>query len=149
MKNDQIAREFELSERQVHRYRQLLDLPPVLVEAVKSGRVSMAHAIEMRGLPDAEIAQCMQRLEAQGLAALRRIAARARPRGVRPRLLLKEGAGYRLRALHFRPAMDRRSKEELLEALERLAGIVRENLKDEPGAAVRGAERREVATRRS
>ena len=126
----QVAEELGLSERQVYRYLSLLKLSPELSEALRRGQISMAHAAVLSRAQIEDLASVLAMIREEDLGAeelKRRLRPRhrARPRG----LLTKDGDGFRLRAVRFRPSMTPREKRGILEVLESAAEAVRSELR--------------------
>jgi hypothetical protein len=132
-----VAREFDLSLRQVYRYLELIDLDPVLSEALGAGRISMAHAMVLqRARPD-DLGGAVRSVEQEQLSA---DALRCRLRGLREparRLFAEQRDGFRLGAIRFLPSLGAPDKRRILEALESAADRVRADLRRALVARVR------------
>ena len=126
MTKDVAAQELGLSRRQLNRYLRLLNLGEPLEAAVVAGRLSMAHAAELRkpgvtGVPALIDKVVDENLSVEELKRLlRRKAGRPRP------YVVRAGRGFRTYPFRYHPSLDQKEKKRILAALQQAIEIVRE-----------------------
>jgi ParB family chromosome partitioning protein len=128
MKKEEVARELGLSVKQVGRYLKLLELDSALQQAVKRGRISMAHAAALHHSGIRDPARWIERIREEGLTEkqLRRRLKKA-GRGGRPKLYLNADGkgGFRMYPFRYRSEMGAAEKKRIIDALERALKLLK------------------------
>lgn len=127
LSKDDVAGAFGMSERQLNRYLELLDLDEAVRAAVVSGDISMAHAVMLCRLAVEDPSDLIRRIKCERIS-VRDLRKRLKlPRRVgRPRdYIVLEGTGFRCRAFRYHPPIEAEEKERIRKALERGLAILR------------------------
>ncbi len=130
MEPSEIVETFGMSERQVNRYLELLDLGPELKRAVLERRLTMAHAHALRKEPPSEVPAWIERIERRQLSAadVREMVRTRERRKNPPPYVRREGEGFRIRAFRYSPSMTDAEKRRLYEALDQAMSLLRQTI---------------------
>jgi ParB/RepB/Spo0J family partition protein len=122
-----VAADFGLSLKQINRYLRLIELELPVAEALRAGRISMAHAVVLHRSSVPDPRPFLAAIESERLTAveLKRRVSRSRDR---KRLFTKDANGFRLKAIRFRPSLQIAEKTSMLDVLERAAELIRNDL---------------------
>jgi ParB/RepB/Spo0J family partition protein len=124
-----VAASLALSIRQVDRYLKLLEFSPPLLQAVKDGRICMAHAILLDRAKPPDLSEWIDEIAAGNLSAkdlkrrLQPIACRRRPKTY----LVQDAKGFRLRQVRYRSDMGKAEKQRIWESLEAALRLIAES----------------------
>lgn len=124
-----VAAALGLSIRQVDRYLKLLELSDPLLEAVREGRISMAHAVLLHRADLSDPSEWIDRIAAGGVSAeeLKRRLPRTARRSRRGDYLVRNSRGFRLRAIRYRSDMSAAEKRRIWDSLEAALKLIAES----------------------
>jgi ParB/RepB/Spo0J family partition protein len=126
---NEVAKAFNLSRRQIERYASLLKFEEPLVQGVCEGRITMAHAVCLHQAKVENLDRWVKDVACRELSALE---LRKQLRGLRRRrsttYLVRDPSGFRLRSIRFRHDMSFAERRKIAGALESALRTAAESL---------------------
>ncbi len=125
--------DFNLSERQIQRYKALIDFPKQVKEALIAGKILMAHAQVFNALGIEDISPWIATIETGVSAqALKRAIQKEHKPQTKPRKFFKEEKdGFRLYPMRFSAGMTLKDKKKIIDVLEEAITIAKKVLADD------------------
>jgi ParB/RepB/Spo0J family partition protein len=125
-KNEDLEEEFDLSKRQIQRYKALLEFNENVLKALKEDKITMAHAQVFNTLGVTDISKYLDQISAgmSAQALKRAIQKEMKPKRKPKTFFRKEKDGFRIFPMRYSEGMKEIEKKKIVEVLKQALEIV-------------------------